>query len=464
MSEFEQLEAIFRTALNRVDPYKMIAGHVRVEGDRLAVAFDGQRHEVDLGRYERIVVVGTGKASASMAKAVEDILGERISAGLVVTKYGHAEKLKRIEVVEAAHPTPDENGVEAARRIAALAREADERTLVLNLVSGGGSALLCSPMSVEHGGVPVQLTLAGKQAMTKLLLACGADIREINCLRKHLSAVKGGRLLKLMAPARSLNLILSDVVGDRLDTIASGVTACDETTYSDALGIIEKYGLRDSVPQNVLEVLTWGAEGKIAETLKAGDPAAGLATNILIGTNLAALTAARESAEALGYNTAALTCSLTGEAREAAKFLFAIARDIRNNELLAKKPAFVIAGGETVVTLHGSGKGGRNQEMALAFLAELAKDEAKGEGIFFLSASTDGSDGPTDAAGAFASSAVLDLAQRAGLSIEAYLRNNDSYNFFSGTGCLLKTGPTKTNVCDLHMVIVTGRSTAFYNE
>jgi hydroxypyruvate reductase len=293
--------------------------------------------------------------------------------------------------------------------------------------------------------------------MTKALLACGADIGEINCLRKHLSGVKGGRLLQLMAPATSLNFILSDVVGDRLDTIASGVTACDETTYADALAIIEKYRLVDSVPPSVLQALSWGAEGKIAETLKAGDPCAQLATNILIGTNMAALLAARDQAKAFGYHCVALTCSLTGEAREVAKVLYGVARDVRNSGLLVKKPAFVIAGGETVVTLSGTGKGGRNQEMALAFLGELARDERRGEAIHFLSASTDGSDGPTDAAGAFASAAVLDQAIGAKLSIVASLRNNDSYNFFDRIGQLLKTGPTRTNVCDLHMIIVSDR-------
>jgi hydroxypyruvate reductase len=457
MDELEQLASIFLAAVDRVDPYKMIVDHVRLDGSRLVVAFDGQRHAVDLDRIGRILVLGAGKASAAMAKAVEDVLGQRIAAGLVVVKYGHAESLRRVEVVEAGHPTPDENGVRAAARVAELARRADERTLVLNLISGGGSALLCSPLVVGSGDVAVHLTLGDKQAMTKALLACGADIGEINCLRKHLSRVKGGRLLQLMAPARSLNFILSDVVGDRLDIIASGVTTHDDTTFADALDIVDKYQLRDAVPKNVLQALLWGAEGRIPETLKAGDPATALATNILIGTNLGALTAACERARVLGYNAVALTSSLTGEAREAAKFLFGIARDVRNGDLLVAKPAFVIAGGETVVTLSGSGKGGRNQEMALAFLAEMGKDERQGRGIFFLSASTDGSDGPTDAAGAFASAAVLDRAREAGLSLEAYLRNNDSYHFFGGIGHLLKTGPTKTNVCDLHMMIVTDR-------
>jgi len=455
MQEFSHLTAMFQAALNRVDPYKMIVNHLRLDGNQLVVAFDGQRHEVDLGRYDRILVLGAGKASARMAKAVEAILGDRISGGLLVVKYGHGEDLTRIEVIEAGHPTPDGNSVEAARRITQLACEADERTLILNLISGGGSALLCSPLIHEDSELSLHLTLDDKQGMTRALLACGADIREINCLRKHLSGVKGGRLLRLMAPARSLNLILSDVVGDRLDTIASGLTCPDESSFADALAIIEKYRLRDRSPAAALRVLDLGAEGRIPDTLKGGDPATELATNILIGTNLAALLAAADTAKGLGYNVAPLTSALTGEAREVAKMLFGIARDVRKCNLLVAKPALVIAGGETTVTLTGGGKGGRNQEMALAFLAELARDEEGGRGIFFLSASTDGSDGPTDAAGAFASTAVLDLARLAALSIPASLRDNDSYHFFDAIGQLLKTGPTMTNVCDLHMVLIT---------
>jgi hydroxypyruvate reductase len=258
-----------------------------------------------------------------------------------------------------------------------------------------------------------------------------------------------------MQPARSLNFILSDVVGDRLDTIASGLTSYDETTFEEAMSIIEKYQLYDKAPPNVMRTLTLGVQGKIEETPKYGDPATELATNILIGSNQAALLAACETARGQGYNTSALTCALTGEAREAAKFLWGIAKDVRKTEMLVKKPACIIAGGETVVTLKGEGKGGRNQEMALAFLAELARDEQKGANIFFLSASTDGTDGPTDAAGAFASAELVELSKKAGLSINGSLKNNDSYHFFDAIGYLLKTGPTMTNVCDLHMVIVT---------
>jgi glycerate 2-kinase len=453
--EFDDLRDIFSAALERIDPYKMIVNHVRLEGSTLAVDFEDERHRVNLDGFDRVLVLGAGKASARMAKAVEDILGARITKGLVSVKYGHEEKLSRIEVAQAGHPTPDANGVAAAGRIAAMVRGADERTLILNMISGGGSALLPCPLVHEGGGEAVRLTLGDKQGITRALLACGADITEINCVRKHISGVKGGRLLHLMEPATSLNFILSDVVGDRLDTIASGLTTYDDTTFEEALSIIEKYKLGDAAPKNVLRAIELGARGKIGETPKRGDPAADFATNILIGSNHAALVAARDKAEALGYAVAALTCALTGEAREAAKFFFGIARDVRKNGLLVAPPACVIAGGETVVSLKGDGKGGRNQEMALAFLAELAKDEQGGERIYFLSASTDGSDGPTDAAGAFASARLLAKTQSLGLSIEAALQNNDSYHFFEAAGGLLKTGPTMTNVCDLHMIIVT---------
>ena len=455
MQHREHLEAIFRAALDRVDPYRMIIDHLGMEDGRLVVDVEDGRHEIDLTPFRRIVVSGAGKASARMALAVERVLGERISEGLVVVKYGHSEPLARIEVVESGHPTPDANGVAAARRIADLARRADEHTLILNLISGGGSALLPSPLIHDQGPFPVRLQLADKQAITGALLACGADIFAINCVRKHLSGIKGGRLLALMAPARSLNIILSDVVGDRLDTIASGMTTHDDTTFADALAIIDAYGLRDKAPANVIKVLTLGAAGGIPETLKAGDAAESLATNILIGTNRTALLAACDAARRLGYHVAALTAGLTGEARHAARFLFSIARDTRDAELLVRRPACILAGGETVVTLTGTGKGGRNQELALAVLAEMEGDARSGRSIHLLSASTDGSDGPTDAAGAFASTDLLDAARRLGLSVGAFLENNDSYTFFEKVGGLLKTGPTMTNVCDLQMMIVT---------
>ncbi|CCG39684.1 putative hydroxypyruvate reductase [Magnetospirillum molischianum DSM 120] len=444
------LDAIFRAALTRVDPYRMIVDHLRLDGSRLVASFEGACHEEDLDGYDRVLVLGAGKAAARMARAVEQVLCDRIVGGLVVVKYGHAERLDRIEIVEAGHPTPDANGVAASRRIAALAEAADARTLVLILISGGGSALLCSPAT--GSGIPV--TLADKQAVTAALLASGADIGAINCVRKHLSALKGGRLLRLLAPARSLALILSDVVGDRLDVIASGLTSPDPTTFAEALETLVSYKLRDKVPAPVLRFLEQGADGHLAETVKPHDPILPLTTNCLIGTNLAALRAACTQAEALGYRPVPLTSTLTGEAREVAKALYAIARDVRDHGLLAARPAFLVAGGETTVTVTGSGKGGRNQELALAFLVEMARDPLRGQGLHLLSAATDGGDGPTDAAGAFASTASLDRARAAGLSLDAALCDNDSYAFFNAIDGLLRTGPTLTNVCDLQMVLI----------
>jgi hydroxypyruvate reductase len=454
MRDYDHLRKIFEAALTRIDPYRMLVNHARLEGDRLTVAFDGLRHEVDLSLFSRVLVLGCGKASSRMALALEEILGERITGGLVCTKYGHTEPLRRIEQAEAAHPVPDEAGVDAARRMAELARSADADTLVITLISGGGSALLPAPMTYMDGGREVRLSLAHKQEVTRALLSCGADIREINCLRKHLSALKGGRLLSLIEPATSLSLILSDVVGDRLDTIASGITAPDESTYAQALAIVDKYGVAGKLPPEALRALQLGASGEIAETPKPGDPAFYRAANLLIGTNHAALLAACEEARGLGYNVAPLTCLLTGEAREVAKFLCGIGLDVRRTGMLVKAPACVILGGETVVTVTGEGKGGRNQEMALAFLAELEHDPERGRGISFLSASTDGTDGPTDAAGAFASGELLARAKAAGLSMQQALKANDSYHFFEALGGLYKTGPTRTNVCDLHMLLV----------
>lgn len=431
--------------MQRVDPYRMFVDHLRLDGSRLAVAFEDEQYELDLAGFNEIVVLGAGKASARMARAMEDILGERISRGLVVVKYGHGEPLRRVEVIEAGHPVPDASGEAGARRMALMAQAADEKTLIVNLVSGGGSALLPYPAD----GV----TLADKQATTNLLLASGACIGDVNCVRKHISAIKGGRLLRMMAPARSLNFILSDVPDRRLDTIASGLTVCDASTFAEALGVIEKYGLRGKSPTSVVAVLEAGAAGRIAETPKPGDPSADYAANFIIGDNQAAVAAARGKADALGYHVVTLTSPLTGEAREAATRLYEMACSLRDRAA-PSRPVCLIAGGETTVTLKGTGKGGRNQELTLAFLGEMARDERRGAGVHFLSASTDGSDGPTDAAGAFASARALEMAGEAELSIADALAANDFYHFFDAIGHLLRTGPTLTNVCDLQIAIV----------
>ena len=446
----EVLERIYRAGLDPVRPDRLIRNGVTVSGRTLRVAgWDGQ---VDLDTVRRIVVIGAGKASASMALTLEDLLGDRIAGGTIATKAGHGEPLARIEVIESGHPVPDEESRRAARAVARHCRDADAGTLVIGLISGGGSALLAAPL--ETGGGQPGLDLDDKKRVTELLLACGATIQEMNCVRKHLSQVKGGRLAALIHPARSLNLILSDVTGDRLDTIASGLTAADATTYADALAITDRYGVTASLPAPARRVLEAGRDGRLPETPKPGAAELAGVHNVLLGSNLAALDAARNEAQALGWPTLALSSQIVGEAREVAKVYLAIGSDVARHGVAASAPCCVIGGGETTVTLRGDGAGGRSQEMALAFLTESA-DHPERHRLHFLAASTDGTDGPTDATGAFADPAVYDAARSLGLSPRQYLDRNDSYTFFDRAGGLLRTGPTRTNVGALQVLLIT---------
>lgn len=446
----EVLERIYRAGLDPVRPDRLIRNGVTVTGRRLRVAgWDGQ---IDLDTVRRIVVIGAGKASASMALALEDLLGDRIAGGTIATKAGHGEPLTRIDVIESGHPVPDEESRRAAHAIARHCRDADAGTLVIGLISGGGSALLAAPL--ETGGDQPGLDLDDKKRVTELLLACGATIQEMNCVRKHLSQVKGGRLAALIHPARSLNLILSDVTGDRLDTIASGLTAADATTYADALAITDRYGVTAALPAPARRVLEAGRDGRLPETPKPGAAELAGVQNILLGNNLTALDAARAEAGALGWPTLALSSQIVGEAREVAKVYLAIGSDVARHGVAAAAPCCVIGGGETTVTLRGDGAGGRSQEMALAFLTESADHPERGR-LHFLAASTDGTDGPTDATGAFADPAVYDAARHLGLSPRQYLDRNDSYTFFDRAGGLLRTGPTRTNVGDLQVLLIT---------
>ena len=381
-----------------------------------------------------------------MARALEEILGARLSEGAVVTKYGHAQRLEQIRVIEAAHPVPDANSVSGARELCDIASEANEHTLILSLISGGGSALFCLP---EEG-----ISLADKQRMTQVLLESGADIREINTVRKHISRVKGGKFARMAYPARLINLILPDVIGDRLDSIASGISVPDATTFAEAAAIIQKYGIDHQVPPSITRFIQAGLEGGQADTPKAGDRAFKRVANILLGNNLAACRAAARAGEECGYRTVFLTSSLTGEAREIAHFFAALARDLDQGLTAFERPALLIAGGETTVTIRGDGKGGRNQELALAFLVDLLATSPDLERIVFLSGGTDGQDGPTDAAGAVISAGVRERITALELDPGTYLARNDAYRFFEQTGSLLMTGPTGTNVCDLQLLIV----------
>lgn len=437
---------IFHAALERVDPVAMICRCVSVEGGDLVVRTESEEARFPLGGYRNLVVTGMGKAGARMARGIERVLGDRITGGLIAVKEGYAEQLSHLPVLESGHPLPDDRSVHAAAELLALARASDEHTLAIVLISGGGSAIVCAPAE--------GISLQEKISTTDVLLSCGATIQEVNCVRKHLSAIKGGRLARAFFPATTLSLVLSDVVGDDLDSIASGPTVPDPTSYLDSLDVISRYHIEKRLPAHVVELLHRGAAGGIPDTPKPGDPAFDRARSMLLGTNRHALVAAEACAKGLGYSTLVLTSRLTGEAREAALMILGIGKDIASSGFPLARPACVIMGGETTVTLRGTGKGGRNQEMALAFLTALERAPKDGEGLLFLSASTDGSDGPTDAAGAFASSGLLLRARAAGLKAGAFLANNDSYTFFDSCEGLVRTGPTNTNVCDIQILLV----------
>ncbi len=452
---FHDLKRIFSGAVDSVNPGNLIREHFKISGNNLTIFSGREELVIDLREYGRIVVLGAGKATAKMARAVEEMLGDRITEGLISVKYGHTEPLDIIETIEAGHPVPDENSMRAAARTLELAERADEHTLILNLISGGGSALLASPLRAAIEGETVELTLGEMQETTKVLLGSGATIEEMNCIRKHLSRIKGGRLSEQAYPALQINLLLSDVIGDRLDTIASGLTTHDDTTYNQALAILKKYDIELTIPSVVTRILEAGQKGLLPETPKRGAVIFTRVKNLIIGNNLVALQAAVRVAEDLGYNSIALSSRVIGEAREVAKVFAGIVKEAQRSGIPVSRPACILWGGETTVTLQGSGKGGRNQEFALAFMLELRDFvTAEDPGIILLAASTDGNDGPTDAAGAFASVGLLIRAAELSLDPLAYLKNNDSYTFFEKTGFLFKTGPTNTNVCDLHIALV----------
>lgn len=429
--------SIFQAGLKAADPVSAILRHVTLAGNQLQVGERGY----DLARCSALYAVGAGKASARMAQAVEQIVGERLS-GIVNVKYGHAVPLKAVKVNEAGHPLPDEAGVRGTREILRLLEQCDEHGLVLFLVSGGGSALLPCPAQ--------GLTLDDKQRTTQVLLECGATIHEINAVRKHISRVKGGRLARAAYPAAIVSLILSDVVGDSLDSIASGPTVPDSSTFSDCLRVIERYRIQEKLPAAVKTYLQRGAIGEIEETPKPSDPVFQKVQNLIVGSNRLALRAAKEKAEELGYRGLILSSLIQGETREVAGVHTAIAREILMTGNPVPRPACVISGGETTVTIRGDGLGGRNQEFALAAAIGIAGSE----GIVMLSGGTDGTDGPTDAAGAIVDGATVQRAKAKGLDPERHLQSNDSYHFFQPLEDLLITGPTFTNVMDLRLVLV----------
>jgi glycerate 2-kinase len=438
---------LVQAALEAVDPAAAVHEAVRLEGDRLTIRETGpEAGEVsyDLSRVDRILVIGGGKAGAPMAHALHQILGKRVTGGWINVKEGHlvdATLPQTLTIQEAGHPIPDEAGRSGAEHILNLAQSAEERDLIFCLISGGGSALLPLPAP--------GITLADLQALTDALLRCGATINEINAVRKHCSQMKGGQLARAASPATVISLILSDVVGNPLDVIASGPTVPDTTTFADAQAILHKYDIVDDVPERILAHLNRGLEGQVAETPKLGDPIFDRVRNVVIGSNAIAARAACAEAQAAGFNALVLSTYIEGEAREVARVMAGIAKSLLAEGWPIARPACVIAGGETTVTVRGSGKGGRNQELALA--AALALEGW--EGVTLVTLATDGTDGPTDAAGAIADGQTIGRANERGLSGTEHLAENDAYPFFDRLGDLIRTGPTNTNVNDLLFII-----------
>ncbi|RJX35853.1 MAG: glycerate kinase [Desulfarculus sp.] len=432
--------SIIDAALKAVDPVRAVQEALHLSGDTLRVG--GQ--EIDLGAFRRIVAVGAGKAGAPMARALEKVLGGRLSAGRVVVKDGHAAPTDVIAIEQAGHPVPDQRGLAAGERITELVREnAAEDTLFFCLISGGGSALLVAPAE----GV----SLADKQQTTRLLLSCGADIGEINAIRKHLSRLKGGCLARLAAPGRMISLIISDVVGDRLDVIASGPTVPDASTWQDCREILERYGIWPQTPEPVRRRIKAGLAGRLPETPKPGDPELAGVQNLIVANNRRAVERAALQARELGFRPLVLSTTIEGETADIARMHAALVREVLASGQPLPPPCCLISGGETTVTLGSSpGLGGRNQEFALA----AALDLQGLEGVLAVSLGTDGTDGPTDAAGAWADGRTVARARTLGLKAQDFLARHDAYNFFGPLQDLIITGPTRTNVMDLRLMLV----------
>lgn len=433
------LDAIEK-AFNEVNPRNLIRSKVILTGDMLKI--DGE--EFQLSNFRRIFVVGGGKASGSMAEALEEILANRIETGVIVIPRGTSSQFAtgRVVLHESSHPIPDKDSVAGATKILSLAGQAGEDDLVICLISGGGSSLMTMPCQ----GV----SLDDKRRITEMLLRSGSTINEINAVRKHISGFKGGMLAKQAYPATLISLILSDVIGDNLDVIASGPTVADSSTFKDAVDILERYSLWDKTPDSVRRILIDGATGSVPETPKLGDRVFEKVHNIIIGSNRLASLAAVQELRRRGMNTLFLTSFMEGEARDVGLALAALAREVSASGNPVAKPAALVMGGETTVTVSGSGVGGRNQEIALS--AAMKIDGM--DGAVIASASTDGVDGPTDAAGAIVDGNTIAQARRLSLDARDHLRNNDSYSFFSKLGQLILTGPTGTNVNDLSIIVM----------
>jgi len=427
---------IYQSALSAVDSSSCIFNAVSRKNNVLLI--DGRTY--DLSSYENINLIAFGKAAVPMAQAIDSILADHISDGIVITKYGFGGTLNNVDVLEAGHPLPDENGVIAGIKVRDMLEKSGKNDLVVFLISGGGSALLTLPRK--------DISVSDIVKLTDDLLRSGATIEELNTVRKHLSAVKGGGLAKLSYPSESISLILSDVVGDSLNVVASGPTLPDSSTFGDFQEIVNRYELK--ISPAVQGLIEDGLDGICEETPKSSAPIFEKAFHYLVGNNSLALSKAGLKASEFGYNTLILTSSLVGEAREIAKVFSSIAKEERSKGGPIPLPACILAGGETTVTINGTGKGGRCQELALSFGIEATGIR----GVLMLSAATDGNDGESDASGAFADGETLKDGKEIGLDARIMLRNNNSNSYFKEINDLLITGPTGTNVMDIYMLLI----------
>ncbi len=425
-------------ALEAVDPKAIIKSKVKIKGETLKIG----KLTFNLSKFKNTYVVGGGKACGPMAEALVELLGDRIKEGAINVPHSSTSyRTGRVKLQRAGHPIPDQSGVKGAARMLKLVGKAEENDLVFCLISGGGSSLMPQPRS--------GISLEDKQKVTDALLKSGATINEFNTVRKHISGLKGGWLAKAAYPATVVNLILSDVVGDPLDFIASGPSVPDTTTFHDAIEVLKNYKLWSKVPDSVRKVLTDGERGLIPETPKLGDRVFRKVHNIVVGNNFTTSHAAYKTFRKARVNSLLLTSTLEGQAREAGTMLASIAKEIVASGNPVPKPAGVVAGGETTVTVAGRGKGGRNQEIALSAALRIGSMD----GVVIASMSTDGVDGPTDAAGAIVDGKTLQRARNLGLSPREFLAKNDSYTFFSRLSDLVFTGPTGTNVCDVAVIV-----------
>ena len=431
-------DQIIKASLNAVDPYQLVKEQIKRNGDTLVIS---EEERIDLSDYERVFMCGAGKGAAPLARAMEELLGDRLKGGDIIVKYEHLADLEKINLHEAAHPVPDQNGLKSTEILLNNLENLTDRDIVFVLLTGGGSALLES--------LPEDIELDDLQKLSSVLLQCSATIHEINCIRKHISRIKGGQLARKIYPARCITLALSDVIGDDLSVIASGPTSPDPTNFDDALAILDKYEVTNQIPKVILEYLKRGSKGEIPDTPKKEDEIFKTVSNIVVGNNRLALNRAKETAESLGFGTIILTSMLEGEAKELAKVVASIVKEIQITDTPIKKPACILLGGEPTVRIQGSGKGGRNQELALAVALSQIHDP-----FVFVSIGSDGTDGPTDAAGAIVDQTTLSRAESEGLNAQAYLKNNDAYNFFAPLGDLIITGPTGTNVMDVVFALI----------